>query len=508
MPTIILTDEAHNAIRSVASEVFRATGTRLPDGRWSVQIKPITYFKIKGEANPGESMSDTVLRMIKETTTTIANDSRLPHLIRLNADPKNFEFIGQSDHVDVSSGTERFVTLMTTDLEELIGHPVSVGVDGKPDNLTVRDIELLGAAMAIREYINGLPNIEKRTQTDLLRRIHARLGAGDTIEQACEAIRVDLTKATIEAQIDGLSARDQRRFLRQMRKANRKERREVERNIRSLDEEKAWATKTKDAYGELLEWLDAPLVLQKPPATMFHQLRQAVIDDEALIAAQLNNPIEPADYEECWRDAAVFVVEHDWAAAFDKGQDYEGGEFKLPDETCVFEFRIGGRHVIAVTFEMDNRLYMQPIILTSFGWLIPATVHYMVDGRWEAERVSKLSDFDKGSALLDLLGRQIKAITIALDAEVATSEIVRAPHKLNHAREKRGKLPVSSYHVVSLARRSRAPRLPGDGGEPTYHVRLHFRRGHWRHYENHKTWIKWMLVGDPDLGFVDKHYKL
>lgn len=37
---------------------------------------------------------------------------------------------------------------------------------------------------------------------------------------------------------------------------------------------------------------------------------------------------------------------------------------------------------------------------------------------------------------------------------------------------------------------------------------LHFRRGHWRHYGEYKTWIKWMLVGDPELGFVDKMYKL
>lgn len=37
---------------------------------------------------------------------------------------------------------------------------------------------------------------------------------------------------------------------------------------------------------------------------------------------------------------------------------------------------------------------------------------------------------------------------------------------------------------------------------------MHFRRGHWRHYQDHRTWIKWCLVGDPDLGFVDKHYKL
>jgi len=31
---------------------------------------------------------------------------------------------------------------------------------------------------------------------------------------------------------------------------------------------------------------------------------------------------------------------------------------------------------------------------------------------------------------------------------------------------------------------------------------------HWRHFENHKTWIKWHLRGDPCLGFIDKHYRL
>lgn len=103
----------------------------------------------------------------------------------------------------------------------------------------------------------------------------------------------------------------------------------------------------------------------------------------------------------------------------------------------------------------------------------------------------------------------IRAICVALEAEVAATEVVRTPHKLNHARERRGRQPIFSYHTVNLARRSRVERLPADADhEPAWRVRLHFRRGHWRHFENHKTWIKWMLVGDPDLGFVDKHYKL
>lgn len=36
----------------------------------------------------------------------------------------------------------------------------------------------------------------------------------------------------------------------------------------------------------------------------------------------------------------------------------------------------------------------------------------------------------------------------------------------------------------------------------------HIDRAIWRRFETHKTWIKWTLVGDPDLGFIEKHYRL
>lgn len=76
---------------------------------------------------------------------------------------------------------------------------------------------------------------------------------------------------------------------------------------------------------------------------------------------------------------------------------------------------------------------------------------------------------------------------------------------------RQGKMPLYDYHVVSLAARKRyAARLPepGDQDVERRHVRLHFVRGHWRHYENHKVFIKWHMRGDPDLGFIDKEYRL
>ena len=100
------------------------------------------------------------------------------------------------------------------------------------------------------------------------------------------------------------------------------------------------------------------------------------------------------------------------------------------------------------------------------------------------------------------------AICIALDAAIATTEVVRAPHKINRVREAKGRLPIFDFHSVRLTKRSRPMPLPVDPDRAITRRRLHFRRGHWRHFDDHKTWINWMLVGDPDLGFVDKNYRL
>ena len=106
----------------------------------------------------------------------------------------------------------------------------------------------------------------------------------------------------------------------------------------------------------------------------------------------------------------------------------------------------------------------------------------------------------------DYIWAQIRAICIALDAEVAEHEVVRAPTKLNRKREKAGKVPIPDHYVVDLSRRHRISNssTSGEGSKK----RLHFRRGHWRHYDGFKTWVRWCLVGNPDLGFVSKDYSI
>jgi hypothetical protein len=96
-----------------------------------------------------------------------------------------------------------------------------------------------------------------------------------------------------------------------------------------------------------------------------------------------------------------------------------------------------------------------------------------------------------------------------LEADIAEAEVIRVSERLNEKREKLGRTKLRNYHVVVLSRRRHVSKLP-EGFDHTDRKspRLHFRRGHWRHYANYRTWILWQLVGDPDLGFVDKHYRL
>jgi hypothetical protein len=267
--------------------------------------------------------------------------------------------------------------------------------------------------------------------------------------------------------------------------------REIEREILKKNTTHLWSG--VDATERILEWMGTAFKLQKPIETMVHLFREALADGRIFYLPARDGRVAADDvtaWDEMAASSSIFLVQHNWDEAFKNARDYVGGEIHLPDESCIFEFRISDRHVIAFVTEADGTLYFQHAVQVKKGWLLFPLSSSMDD------------------ELLNFTGAQIKAIAVALDAQVATTETIRAPHAMNRARERAGKLPLISYHIVNLSRRSRPVPLAPSDPEATYHVRLHFRRGHWRHFSNHKTWIRWMLVGDPDLGFVDKQYRL
>lgn len=261
----------------------------------------------------------------------------------------------------------------------------------------------------------------------------------------------------------------------------------------------------------------SPPAMAKPEGSSFHKLVQAMKTGEViLINKDVRWPlaIGMMDVGDIARKIQTFVVEHNWAGAL--GHSNIEGSFILPYSPVCFEFVLNDRRVCALAFDdPEYGITITPFILLTCGWVSDTEIGLCPDGKWEQRiydkkaKASWPASFDASDPYW-FIGDQIKAICVSLEAEVAVSDVIRAPHKLNVARAKRGALPISDYHIVSLSKRSRVKNLPREDGchVPERKVRLHFRRGHWRHFENGKTWINWMLVGDPDLGFIDKHYRI
>jgi hypothetical protein len=258
------------------------------------------------------------------------------------------------------------------------------------------------------------------------------------------------------------------------------------------------AKKEAAASSELSDWLRSGLPLQSKSGSSFHELM------ESLKGGKLNNldftPDSAAKQLAELPLAQVFLVQHDWASAF-KSSDLTGADnCRLPFDLCAFEYRIAGKNVCAFAFQDEGIIAF--VECKDRGW-------YLIHGDLlQACEGGAMKQVDT-TPLRDLINAQISAIVVALDAEVAETELIRAPYKLNDRRKKRNKPPIIDYHIVKLARRPRPlPPGPTESHEKRRSPRLHFRRGHWAHFETHKTWRRWTLVGNPDLGFIDKHYRL
>lgn len=264
------------------------------------------------------------------------------------------------------------------------------------------------------------------------------------------------------------------------------------------------ALKTRTAAWEEIQAACESPKLGKLGESCFHKLVEAVNSGEVILPVRYDH--ESLNDQFKWipnPDAVIFVVQHDWASAFTQAQDFDGGEFRVPYSDQMFEFRISGRRVCCCIGAEDGIaagfiFYVE----TSLGWAM-CGYNTIENGDWKLHTDSS----EVCAPIFNLIRDQIRAICIALEAEVAVTEIIRAPHKLNRKRERAGKLPIYDHHIVHLARRTRSGPTMLDHEAGTQ-KRMHFVRGHWRHFEAHKTWIKWHLRGNPDLGFIEKEYRL
>lgn len=238
---------------------------------------------------------------------------------------------------------------------------------------------------------------------------------------------------------------------------------------------------------EIKEWIGhTACKIESNECSRVHQLFEAIKRGE-LIGAELDvKTMVPTDAMDL---SQVFVVKHDWYGVLAEQVEASEGDVMLPYDQCIFEMVINGRCVIVWTGQTE-------------GEKPRACPFVQIDGKWYCG--SEVDTFKGGP--LHFAWLQVVGVCIALDAEVATHEVQRAPVALNKKRESNGKYPLKDFHVVDLSKRHRVSTGAPSGTHKS--PRMHFRRGHWRHFEQSRTWIRWMLVGNPDLGFVDKRYRL
>ena len=266
-------------------------------------------------------------------------------------------------------------------------------------------------------------------------------------------------------------------------------------------------TKLLAASDELIDWLDrVDSTLEKIDTSSWHRFTDAIRADMILTEdAQPAEHVTPFIVE--GGAPQHFLIQHEWMKLLSTAGDEKGNalnleEFRLPFERCSFEMKMKGKRVILIMHELnDQPMRIMVLIECSSGiWYV---------GKEYDFKQILLKKEQKHGPGLDFMMGNIAAMCICIEANVIETEVVRAPHKLNASRFKAGKTPLLDHTVVSLSRRYRVSNpleTPGDG-KVRSGKRMHFRRGHWRHYADHKTWIKWMLVGNPDLGFVEHEYR-
>lgn len=309
--------------------------------------------------------------------------------------------------------------------------------------------------------------------------------------------KVDFTPAPFESVAKMMTMQDaesRTRYAADRVKELRARKREIGRDIRPLEQEEEIKKAKLAALEKTLAWSEGPFKVEKPDGSLFHKLKECWLAKDSLS----DDPQASAPFFS--DEPNIFIIEHDWAKAFAGAKDFDDGEWPLPYDRCVFEFQISGKRLIVLSHIVEGRGVSSAIAIHIGGayWSISAF----------GDMSARLSEEEFQDKFNLILHQNVRALCIALDAEVAVTSVTRAPHRLNSIRERQGKPLPADFHTVNLARRSHVDALPSDGNhDPRWKVRMHFRRGHWRHFQNHKTWIKWMLVGDSDLGFIDKHYR-
>lgn len=244
--------------------------------------------------------------------------------------------------------------------------------------------------------------------------------------------------------------------------------------------------KMEDSYAQISELLEGvDISINRINQSITHKAIEA-IKNGRFFPKTLPTEDEKQTYIEILRSGHVFIINQDLPGIAEHHSFVGNCEIMLPFEVTIFEISICSSRIICVATQKNNESPDYALMLFSNnGSLVPLDL--------------------RPCLLVDEIRQKIETICIFLDSEVAQKTVIRAPIELNKKRQKTGKEKIKDHYFIDLLKRNKYS-ITGEQRGPG--VRLHFRRGHWRHFETHKTWVKWTLVGDKDLGFVEKGYRL
>lgn len=111
----------------------------------------------------------------------------------------------------------------------------------------------------------------------------------------------------------------------------------------------------------------------------------------------------------------------------------------------------------------------------------------------------------------------VEKALILLNCKNITTEIIKAPEKLNKKRRKNGKQEIFDYHILNIVVPSPRRGQYQDRTEPLFHNRVHLCRGHFKEYTpehplfGRYTGLYWWqphVRGQNKAGIVTKGYRI
>lgn len=241
---------------------------------------------------------------------------------------------------------------------------------------------------------------------------------------------------------------------------------------------------------------DSGIVMSPNDTPRAHQVVKAAEQGLLLRLKTGHRPPTAEESHTFFHDHTPFLISTDWDSILGDEAVCNNDEFFLPYEICTFEMILNGRPFVSLNYDAMSIAQSHPVDPDPPKF----TIGFIKAGRYW------VCVFEEGQDIefAKFAWNQVRATSIALEAGLVEAPATRAAEGLNRKREKAGKEPLPDYRVVNLRRRYRTADTARSTGR---HQRLHFRRGHWRHYPDHKTWVRWYLAGDPSLGVIQKHYE-